>query len=149
MQLHSQSVLHTIHHRPNKSPFVINIEDTNVNEFRSHLISFERKQDAYKVAKMLEYYKTTHGSWPATEISTTSKFNIVIDNASAVPKRLQELYIQTWTFEELQEYMAYYFLHMMLINEMREHFRTSIYVYDYPTSYVRNRLEEDLDLDLD
>jgi hypothetical protein len=93
---------------------------------------------------MLEYHKQANGIWPPAEISSTQKFNILVDEKASLPKSLNDLYIETWKLDDLQAYLAMNILHMMFIDKMTDSFRTYLFVFEYPMAYVRHRLELDV-----
>lgn len=133
--------LYTIHHKANHAPLVFHIENVNTQEYKPFLLGFERKKNAYVMAKMLEGHRIKHDSWPPMEISREASFR-VDSNTDYHKNKMPNLYVHEWeTHQRFTEFVTHYMasVMIMMIDDDKK-IRTSFLQFEYPPEFVKHKL---------
>lgn len=139
-----QVPLYTVHHKTTHAPLIFHVQHADTAEFKPFLLGFDRKKNAYIMAKMLEGHKTKHNEWPLTEISPGSSFRI--DSNSEYEKNaMPNLYVHEWNDpQRLTDFVTKSLLNVMImqIGDDRK-IRSTFFQFEYPMEHLRRNLKYD------
>jgi hypothetical protein len=138
----------TIHSKPCHTPYTVQINDRNSEEYRTHAFVFARKCDAMKMARMIEAHHRKHGTWPTTDISEKSRMHIDAADLYKNKPRLKHFYIRTWSEERLYEYIGECLLHVMFFESFKkDDVQIQFYQFEYTSDFLKNHFQKNLSLD--
>ncbi len=110
-------VLHTINQKNTNRVSIINVKDSE-DFTKSTVVTFQRKEDAHKMAYIMEYHRNTKYTWTNTEILLGDNKTSVLFPTDYDPyKELEELSIQNWDFMHLKNYSIQNNLNVLIIDE--------------------------------
>ena len=110
------SPLYTLHIKDKHDFFALHLEKDDQTS-RTCIVVFLQMQDAMIYGKLLERHRKAAGNWPGLT-SSTPKIDLLIQNDS-LETSLDELYVQTWTEEELQDFCVSLIASMLIFHEVR------------------------------
>lgn len=138
--------LYTVFHHQQKAPLLVHVEDRNTQQFRSFLTCFQREKDALLVAAIVETHKKQYGAWPPMEVSASARIELELTVPLPKENSLEDLYIQKWSYQEIEAFAQQNLLHIMYMDNIDERFVTRMITFQYPASYVRQSLRNYKDL---
>lgn len=141
----------TIHQKNTHVPYTIQIRDGETNEYRTHAFAFARKCDALKMSRMIEAHYNKHQTWPCNDVSEDSKMHVDASNLrelyiQRIP--LKELYVRTWTEDNLVDYISDLTMHILMFNKFSKgDVQMQYYLFEYTQEFLKQRFQQNLRLD--
>lgn len=132
--------MYTVFHQTHKAPLLVHVEDQKTQQFRSFMTCFHREKDALLVATIVESHKKSHGKWPPMEVSANARIELELNVPLPKHDSLEDLYIQQWTYKEVEEFAQENLLHIMYMDNIDEKYVTKMITFQYPASLVRRSL---------
>lgn len=136
-------LLHTIHQKVSRVPYVVHILQKD-ESYKTTLLSFTEKQDALMVANVIEQYKLEKGDYPPHDFTYQQPFQLEFEPASPIQytKPLEDFYLQEAEEKEVYEYCARNLFDLMVLGNLQKEGSIKIYAFNVPTEYMRELLEK-------
>lgn len=135
-------VLYTLHHRIQRTPFVVHIMNPE-EHYKTTLVSMLHKKDMERVGCLLEHHKKINGHYPNNQFDHKTLFRIKVEE-DAPYQGLNDFSIQRWNQNDLMVYCVEHSLDLMLIENLETNGAIQVVEFEVPEEYIIERLNKSL-----